>query len=294
MSSAVAIPAPVARVRDVVELGKPRLSMLVIFTAGVGVVLGWGSIGAVPTLVFLVATTCLVAAANTLNCWIEVEIDALMHRTRTRPLPAGRLEPRTALISGLVLAIASLIALALSTNTLTTVLGIVALVSYALIYTPLKQVTSLALFVGAVPGAIPPLMGWTAATNELSPPGWMLFGILFCWQLPHFVAIAIYLKEDFRKGGIKVLPLVKGEPVSRLYILLFTALLAGVSLLPQPLGMAGPLYSAIAAVLGLGFLVIAARGLGHSVPETWARWIFRYSLLHLPLLITMLVVDTTL
>ena len=176
---------PVARLRDLVELGKPRLSLLVIFTAAIGVWLAPVGIGAGRTLLFLVATSALVAAANTLNCWIEVEIDGRMNRTRDRPLPTGRLEPRTALISGVTVGAAALAVMTLSTNWLTTLLGVAALGIYVLVYTPLKRITPWALFVGAVPGALPPLMGWTAATASLSLPGWLLFSILFAWQLPH-------------------------------------------------------------------------------------------------------------
>ena len=282
---------PVARLRDLVELGKPRLSLLVIFTAAIGVWLAPVGIGAGRTLLFLVATSALVAAANTLNCWIEVEIDGRMNRTRDRPLPTGRLEPRTALISGVTVGAAALAVMTLSTNWLTTLLGVAALGIYVLVYTPLKRITPWALFVGAVPGALPPLMGWTAATASLSLPGWLLFSILFAWQLPHFIAISLKLADDFRRGGIRVLPLVHGELAARRHLFAYTLLLVAVSLAAEPLGLAGPTYSVVAATLGLAFIGLVAPGLARSVAERWAARIFIFTLLYLPVLITALVID---
>jgi protoheme IX farnesyltransferase len=291
VSQALALAAPLSRVRSYVELGKPRLSLLVIFTAAAGLCSAPAGVGLARGAVFLAATSCLVAAANTLNCWLEKEIDGRMRRTRSRPLPAGRLEPRQALCSGLVLVAVSLAALAASSNGLTVGLGVLALVSYVLVYTPLKRLTPWALFVGAVPGALPPLMGWTAATGGLAAPGWILFAILFGWQLPHFLAIAVYLKDDFRRGGIRVLPLVYGDGAARRHVVAYVLLLVALSLAAQPLGVAGPIYSAAAALLGTGFLALALHGRGRREPERWARGVFAYSLLYLPLVITTLVLD---
>lgn len=175
------------------------------------------------------------------------------------------------------------------TNTLTLALGATALLSYALVYTPLKRVTPWAVLVGAVPGAIPPLMGWTAATGELAAPGWFLFGILFLWQLPHFTAISLYLKEDFRRGGIRVLPLVFGNVVARRLLFLFTLALVLWSLGGQLLGLAGTVYTISAATLGLGFLVLAGSGLRRAVGSSWARRLFAYTLVYLPVLVAVLV-----
>lgn len=278
-------PASIARVRDWLELGKPRLSSLVLFTAASGV---WAAPEAAPLVtsaIFVFATFWLVVAANTLNCWIEREIDALMPRTRNRPLPAGRLDPRTALFSGVLLAVAALATLAAATNLLTTLLGAIALFSYVLVYTPLKRVTPWSLLVGALPGALPPLMGWTAATGSLAAPGWFLFGILFFWQLPHFIAISLYSKEDFRAGGLRVMSVAYGDRTSRRFAFLFALLLVGWTLLALPLGLAGAGYTVAAALLGLPFVVLAAQGLAREVPESWARLLFGWSLLYLPLLI---------
>ncbi|HKQ61903.1 MAG TPA: heme o synthase [Candidatus Polarisedimenticolaceae bacterium] len=283
--------APVARMRDLAELGKPRLSLLVIFTAAAGLALAPGALGTLRASIFLAATCVLVAAANTLNCWIEREIDGLMRRTRNRPLPAGRLQPATALASGLVLAALALGWLAFATNPWTVALGALALVSYVLVYTPLKRLTPWALVVGAVPGALPPLMGWTAAAGRPGAPGWALFGILFCWQLPHFIAIAIYLADDFRKAELPVLPLARGEAAARRWLLAGTLLLLAVSLAAARLPHVGNAYLFAALALGLPFVALAFQGWRSGAGEGWARRVFAYSLVYLPVVLTVLVLD---
>ena len=276
---------PAARLRDLIELGKPRLSMLVLFTAATGLAAA-PSVGSPwRAAVFVLATACLVVSANTLNCWIEREIDARMRRTRERPLPTGRLEPHVALASGSFLAFVSLTTLAVVTNPLTTILGVTALVSYAAVYTPLKRVTPWSVIVGAVPGALPPLMGWTAATGEFGLGGWYLFGVLFFWQLPHFVAISVYLREDFKRGGLRVMSVAFAPRIVRLYIFAFALLLAAWSLLPQFLGLAGTFYTVAAAILGSVFVFFAAAGLRRRAGDAEARKVFLWSLLYLPLLI---------
>ena len=283
--------APIASLRDLVELGKPRLSLLVVFTSAVGLWLAPASTGFGVGLLFVLATACLVTAANTLNCWIEVEIDGLMRRTRNRPLPAGRLEPRTALFSGALLSVVALTSLSLTTNRLTVLLGAAALVIYVLIYTPLKRVSPTSVLVGAIPGALPPLMGWTAATGTLAAPGLFLFGILFFWQLPHFIAISLYLKQDFLRAGIQVLPVAHGNRFARRQVVVSTALLVLFSLAAAPLGIAGPIYTVVAALLGAGFLFVALPGLREIAGEASARRVFGYSLIYLPILIATLVLD---
>lgn len=277
--------APAARLRDLIELGKPRLSALVLFTAATGL----AAAPAVPSFwssaAFVLATGLLVVAANTLNCWIEREIDARMRRTRERPLPAGRLEPGSALISGTVLAIVSLTALAFVTNPLTTILGGAALVSYVALYTPLKRVTPWSVLVGAVPGALPPLMGWTAATGKFGLSGLYLFGLLFFWQLPHFVAISVYLREDFARGGLRVMSVAYAPKTVRLYIFLFSVMLVAWSLAPQFAGLAGGGYTVVAALLAAGCLVLAAAGLRRGAGDRDARRVFLGSLIYLPVLI---------
>ncbi len=274
-----------ARLRDLIELGKPRLSMLVLFTTATGL----AAAPSVPSfwraVVFVLATGCLVVSANTLNCWIEREIDARMRRTRERPLPTGRLEPKVALASGSFLAVVSLTTLAFVTNPLTTILGAGALISYVAVYTPLKRVTPWSVIVGAIPGALPPLMGWTAATGEFGLAGWYLFGVLFFWQLPHFVAISVYLREDFSRGGLRAMSVVFSPLTVRRYIFAFTLLLVAWSLLPQFLGLAGTFYTIAAAVLGSIFIYYSAAGLKRDAGVREARRVFLWSLLYLPFLI---------
>ena len=284
-------PTPMSRIRDLADLGKPRITALVLLTTALGLWMAPGSLGWPTTGLFLLATAMLVASANTLNCWVERETDGLMHRTRNRPLPTGRLAPSVALAWGLLLGAASLVLLWATSNPLNFALGAGALFSYVLMYTPLKRVGWWAVLVGAVPGAIPPLMGWTALTGTLSAEGWALFGILFFWQLPHFIAISLYLKDDYRRGGLRVLPLVHGDAASRRHLFAYTILLVVVSLAILPLGLAGALYVVAAAILGGGFLAVAAIGLRPVVAGTWARRAFAYSLAYLPLLIGFLVID---
>jgi protoheme IX farnesyltransferase len=284
-------PVALGRLRDLAALGKPRLSFLVLFTAASGVWLAPAPPGLARTLGFLVATAALVAAANTLNCWLEREIDRLMHRTCDRPLPAGRLAPRTAVLFGSTLGVLALGAISATTNPLTVALGALALFSYVVVYTPLKRVTPWAVAVGAVPGALPPLMGWTAATGSLGAPGGFLFGILFLWQLPHFLAIALYLQDDFRRGGIRVLPLVHGDRVARLALCATMAGFVAFSILGPARGIGGWAYGATAAALGAAGLGLAAGGLRVEADATWARRIFAWSLVHLPVLVGALVLD---
>jgi len=277
---------------DLAALGKPRLSALVIFTAATGVWLSPIPSPPWATAWFLLATAALVAAANTLNCWLERDIDGLMSRTRRRPLPAGRLEPRTAFVFGIALGVVALAGIVMSSNGRTALLGAAALAIYVLIYTPLKRLSPWALVVGAVPGALPPLMGWTAATGGIAPPGWFLFGVLFLWQIPHFVAIALYLEDDFRRAGIRAVPVAYGRRAARAWLFAGVAALVAFSLLAIPIGIGGPIYTAIALVVGLAWLALASSGLRRDVPEDWARRLFGMSLLYLPLVITSLVLDT--
>jgi protoheme IX farnesyltransferase len=283
--------AVAGRLRDLADLGKPRITLLVLFTSAVGLWLAPGSLGALRTAVFLAATAALVASANTLNCWIERETDGRMRRTADRPLPAGRLDPTVALVAGIAEGAAALLALGVTTNGLTFGLGLLALLTYVLVYTPLKRLRWWAVIVGAVPGAIPPLMGWTAVTGTLGTPGGILFGILFLWQLPHFIAISLYLKEDYRRGGLQVLPVARGDAAARRHLFAYTVLLVLVSLTAPPLGLAGPAYLVAATLLGAGFLSVAAGGLRLTANAAWARRAFAYSLIYLPLLIGVLVLD---
>jgi protoheme IX farnesyltransferase len=278
-----------ATVRDLLDLAKPRITSMVVFTTAMGLWLAPGSIGAARTALLLFGTALLVGSANTLNCWYERETDGLMNRTRNRPLPAGRLDPSAALALGIVGAAFAIPILSMAINPLTALLGAIAHASYVLVYTPLKKVSPWALEVGAIPGAIPPLMGWTAATGTLSLPGWFLFGILFFWQIPHFLAIAIYLEADYRRGGLKVFSVLRGTATAARWLAFYTVALVAVSLLAQPLHLAGPAYTLSAALLGAGFLAFAARGVIGVVPGGWARRTMLYSIAWLTALMLALV-----
>lgn len=278
-----------ATVRDILDLAKPRITSMVVFTTAMGLWLAPGSIGAARTALLLFGTALLVGSANTLNCWYERETDGLMNRTRNRPLPAGRLDPSAALALGIVGAAFAIPILSMAINPLTALLGAIAHASYVLVYTPLKKVSPWALEVGAIPGAIPPLMGWTAATGTLSLPGWFLFGILFFWQIPHFLAIAIYLEADYRRGGLKVFSVLRGTATAARWLAFYTVALVAVSLLAQPLHLAGPAYTLSAALLGAGFLAFAARGVIGVVPGGWARRTMLYSIAWLTALMLALV-----
>jgi protoheme IX farnesyltransferase len=288
--AAAARPSPLAVARDIVALGKPRLATLVVCTAAGGMWLAPGHRDAVRAVALLLGTTLVVGAANALNNWLEREVDRRMHRTRARPLPAGRLEPRVALALGIGVPAVALPALAWFTNGLTATLAALALFSYVVVYTPLKQRSPVALFVGAVPGAIPPLMGWTAVTGRIDLPGLALFAVLFFWQLPHFLAVSIYLKDDYARGGLKVFALVHGERAAVIATLATTVLLVPVTLWLVPLGLAGPAYGIAAAALGGGLVAFAISGLRAEVPVRWARSFFLGTLAYLTLLLAAILI----
>ena len=278
-----------ASVRDLLDLAKPRITSMVVFTTAMGLWLAPGAFGAARTVALLVGTALLVGSANTLNCWYERETDGLMIRTRNRPLPAGRLEPGTALAIGIGCGAISIPILIVAINPLTALLGAIAHAAYVLVYTPLKRISPWALEVGALPGAIPPLMGWTAATGALSLPGWFLFGILFFWQIPHFLAIAIYLEDDYRRGGFKVFSVTRGRVTAARWLAFYTVALVAVSLLAQPLRLAGIAYTIAALVLGAGFLAFARQGVMGPVERVWARRTMLYSIAWLTALMLALV-----
>jgi protoheme IX farnesyltransferase len=275
--------SPLLVLRDLVLLAKPRLSTLVLVTTAGGLALAPGDIGTARALVAILATAAVVGAANALNCYLERDVDGRMRRTRDRPLPAGRIEPFTALALGLLVPAFALPLLALVANPLTALLAFVALVTYVAIYTPMKQRSTFALLVGAVPGAIPPLMGWTAVTGRLDAGGLALFLLLFAWQIPHFLAISLYLREDYARGGLRVFSIVHGERATRAWIAVSTAALLPASLLPVPLGVAGTGYGIVAAALGIALLGLALAGLGREGAAR-ARSFFLATLLHLTLL----------
>jgi heme o synthase len=281
------------------DLIKARLSTLVLLTTFVGFYMGEQGAMNFALMFHTLAGTALVAAgAAALNQLLEREYDAKMRRTQNRPLPAGQLEPVTVMIFGVVGATAGLLYLALSVNLLTSVIGAVTLVGYLFVYTPLKRVTWLNTIVGAVPGALPPVMGWTAARGELTGEGWALFAIVAFWQIPHFMSIAWIYRDDYAKAGFKILPVVEpdGSRTGQQAVNYALALLF-VSLCPFVFKMAGGFYLAGALVLSAGYLGCAflfLRQLRFARAELTlvrARQLFLASIIYLPLLLAVMVWD---
>jgi protoheme IX farnesyltransferase len=264
--------------------------MCVLTTAG-GVLLAPGRIGWLAGLAAVLGSALAVAGANAANMWWERELDAKMARTRRRPLPAGRLSPTVALRFSATLCLLAVAVLAAFTNALTAALAAAAILAYVLVYTPLKVRTPLALVVGAVPGAVPPLLGWTAATGSIDAGGLVLFGILLVWQIPHFIAIALYRKAEYARAGIRVVPIVRGDAVAKIQAVAWAGALVPLSLMLAPLGVAGSFYLVAAMVLGMAFLGWAFTGLHDAAGARWARGYFLASLVYLPALTAALVVD---
>jgi len=287
----VAAASPVALWRSLVELGKPRLSALVLVTTAGGLWLAPGRIGASRALATLVLTTAAVAAANTLNCWLERETDARMKRTRTRPLVTGVVSPQLALWQGGVLSVLSVGGLWSIVNGLSAALAGLAIASYAALYTPMKYRSPHAVVVGALPGAIPPLLGWAAVTGRIDLGGLALFALMFVWQLPHFLAIALYLREDYARAGIRVLPLTHGDGATRVCMALYALLLVPVSASLTRLQVAGGLYFAVALASGAAFLVWTLTGFRGGASTRWARGLMLGSIAHLTLLFVVLALD---
>jgi heme o synthase len=294
-----AVPLPTAEVRvrvvnDFLTLTKPRVNLLVLATTLIGFYLGsFGTIDIGLLVHTVVGTTLVAAGAAAFNQVLERDIDRLMRRTQSRPLPAGRLGISEAGWFALALSLAGLIELLVGANALAAAVALTTIASYALVYTPLKTRTSLATVVGAVPGALPPMIGWAAATRTLSIEAWVLFSIVFFWQMPHVLAISWIYREDYERGGIRVLPVEEpdGGSTSRQAVT-YAAALIPVSLLPTIVGLAGGFYFAAAAILGAAQLVLAIQFARHRSRER-ARRLFFASLVYLPVLWALLVVDRT-
>ena len=280
--------------RDIITLTKPRITLMVVVTAAGGLWLAPTQISVTAMFVTLLTTATVVAAANSLNCWLERDTDRLMKRTMFRPLPDRRLDPQIALYLGIALGLLSVPTLALFVNPLTGLLGAVAIVSYVAVYTPMKRRAPAALLVGAVPGALPPLMGWTAATNSLDVGGLALFAVMFFWQIPHFIAIAIYRGEDYERAGLKTLPSVAGVGPAKIQGVVYAGALVVSSVLLYVFRVAGPIYLATAVVLGAWFTGMTVQGLWVTEPEAqskWAKRTFIVSLVYLTVLFAVLMLD---
>lgn len=280
------------RAVDFYELTKPRIVLMVLITSFVGYHAGSGSVPDYLRLLQMLFGTALAAAGTlALNQFLERETDALMDRTARRPLPDGRLQPNDALWFGIGLTALGLGYLAMAVSVLTALVAAAITLSYLMAYTPMKRRSSLCVPVGAVPGALPPVIGWVAARGELSVDAWVLFAIMFLWQIPHTLAIAYLYREDFAKAGIQFLPVIEpdGESTNRQIIVHCSALLV-VSLLPTLIGLAGAIYFIAALVLGIGFLASGVR-LVMAPTRAGARRLLFASLIYLPALLVVMALD---
>ena len=287
-----AVSAARSRAADFFALTKPRLNFLVVITAGVGYYLGASRDLSVLKLVEAIVGTALVAGgAAGLNQVYERETDGLMWRTRKRPVAAGRLTVKESTIFSLALSAAGLAMLATSANLLAAGLALLTLISYNVVYTPMKRRSQLATLVGAVPGALPPMIGWAAAQGRLTPEAWALFAIVFVWQIPHFMAIAWLYRDDFRRAGFPLLPVVNtdGKSTARQAVI-FSVLLLPISLVPFLLHAAGAIYAAGAIAGGLGILALSMSFASQRIDER-ARRLFLASITYLPILWVLLIGD---
>jgi heme o synthase len=290
-SDALALPATRSRATDFVALAKPRLNLLVVATSLAGYVMGGGDTSNAVRVVFTVFGTALVAGgASAFNQVIERGADSLMRRTRLRPVPDGRLQPAESLVFATALSVFGLLILAAGVNILSATIALTTLLIYAVVYTPLKRRSSVSTVVGAIPGALPPVIGWAAARNELSPGAWVLFAIVFLWQLPHFLAIAWIYREDYARAGFPMLPVIEpdGRSTGRQAVFYCSALLP-VSLAPTLLGLTNTAYFAAALVLGLLFLWLTLK-FARTRGSADARRLFFGSIIYLPILWILMIV----
>jgi protoheme IX farnesyltransferase len=277
--------------RDYLELTKARIVMLVLITTGSGYLAAGLPIDAITLLHTLIGTALVAGGTNALNQYLEREHDRHMKRTRTRPLPEGRIAPRSALVFAASSALVGTLYLGLLVNWLTAFLGAFTLVSYAFLYTPMKRTSTFCTIVGAVPGAIPPMMGWAAATGSLGVGAWIIFGILFLWQMPHFMAISWIYREDYGRAGFVMLAVQdpRGDATARQAVIWCMTLLT-VSLLPFYAGMTGIVYFTLALISGLAFLAAALNFFRHR-DNRRARRLFMTSNLYLVTIMTLLVIS---
>jgi protoheme IX farnesyltransferase len=278
--------------RSYVELLKPRILSMVLVTTTIGFFLAAKGIHPILTLLgTLVGVGCATGGSSALNNYLEREVDSKMERTRHRVLPTGAIQPSNALAFGISLVLIGLVALIWVVNLLTAFLVLLASFLYVLVYTPMKRLTWLNTTFGAIPGAIPPMCGWAAANGRLDPGAWVLFLILFAWQHPHFYAIAWMFRDDYRNAGFKMLPVVDPSGASTFrQTLLFASLLIGVSVLPTIIGMTGKVYCIGALVMGVALLLVGAL-FTHTKSFLDARRLLRASILYLPLLLLLIIVD---
>ncbi|MEP6715094.1 MAG: heme o synthase [Terriglobia bacterium] len=282
--------------RDYIALTKPRITWLILMSTGVGYFFGlkggWtGWHDSILLLNTLVGTGLIASGTAALNQWFEREADCKMRRTARRPLPSGKMTANRALAFGVVLALAGFLELAVWVNPLTGLLGALTLAGYLFIYTPLKQRSHLSTVIGALPGAMPPLMGYAASNGALTAEAWTLFAILFVWQFPHFLAIAWMYREDYARAGIRMLPVVEPDGMSTArQIVLYASTLIPVSLFPVLLGMTGKIYLVGALLLGAWFLYTGVR-VAFDRTTIRARHVLLASVIYLPAIYGLMVLD---
>jgi protoheme IX farnesyltransferase len=277
-----------------IELTKPRITVFILMSAAIGFLCGAhvGSGWNLWTVLHAMIGTALIASGTAaLNQWYERDADARMNRTKSRPIPSGRISAAHAFWFGIAIAVIGFIELSIGANLLTGMLGLFTMVSYLCVYTPLKQRSPVSTTIGAIPGAMPPLIGYAAAAGKLTVEAWVLYAILFLWQFPHFYAIAWMYREDYSRAGIKMLPVVEpdGESTAR-RMWLFSLLLIPVSILPRVFGDAGNWYVAGAIALGLMFLWTGVQA-SFDITRLRARQVLLASVVYLPLLYGLLVLD---
>ncbi|HYT73109.1 MAG TPA: heme o synthase [Vicinamibacterales bacterium] len=291
-SAAVVLPGSRTRTVDFVALAKPRLNMLVVASTLVGYAMADGEpLGALRIFALLLGTGFVAGGASAFNQVFERDLDALMRRTRTRPLPDQRLQPGEAALFAAAISIAGTVMIAAASNVLAAAVALATLVTYVGIYTPLKRRSSLGTVVGAIPGALPPIIGWAAASGELPIKAWVLFGIMFLWQLPHFLAIAWMYRDDYARAGFPMLPVIEpdGRSTGRQAVA-YAAALVPLSLVPTLMHMAADIYFAGALVLGVTFLALTVQ-FARTRSTRDARRVFFGSITYLPLLWILMIAD---
>ena len=278
--------------KDYLALTKPRITWLIVMSTAIGYFFGADKSWSLLTLLHTLLGTALIASGTAaLNQWYEREADARMRRTQSRPLPAGRLNPRSALLFGIAISLAGFLEMWLGANLLCALLGMFTLLTYLCVYTPLKQRSPHSTTVGAIPGAMPPLIGYAGAAGHLTVEAWILFGILFLWQFPHFYSIAWMYREDYERAGIRMLPVVEPDGLSTArQIVLYSLALIPISLIPRWIGSEGNIYLFGATALGLFFLYSGVR-VALDRTRQRARRVLLASVVYLPLLYCLMLLD---
>lgn len=285
VTSAIASPIRPAfgvdSLRIYVELTKPGVTRMVLVTTFCGALIAPGAVDWARLLLALVGTGLVVGSANALNMVLERDSDGQMDRTRSRPLPSGRLPWQVATWFAILLGLVGLLVLLFGVGSTAASLAILAHLAYVLVYTPLKRLTPLALHVGGIPGALPPVIGWASMTGHAEPCAWALFAILFFWQIPHFLAISLFRKDEYARAGIAVHPLVEGVSRTKRAIVGYSLVLVAATVWPFLIGLAGPIYLVVALSCGTAFTIHALYGLRPSAETRWARSLFFASLPYL-------------